>query len=129
MAQDAESGVEPNLFFGGQTVVPGTGVDVFGVVCGVGTFQAIAQVQDIGGIDGRRFNACMVNADGVPGQCAQAPDGGVVSVRSVGGAGVYLAMVFHDGPAGTVEPYNVDLQCRTSALVATPTAAFLLQNN
>jgi hypothetical protein len=127
LAQEADSG-EPNDVILGQSVV-GFGTDVWALLCLAPSTQALVTVFDVGGIDGRRFHLCVVNASGAPGACGTVPDGGNATLRSVGGVGSYNVTVFWSPPiAGVLEPYNLNIRCTNAALTITPHVHFLIQN-
>jgi hypothetical protein len=80
--------------------------------------------------DNVHFHVCINNADGLPGQCRQAPNpGSSLAAVAAGGPGFYIVDVFK-APAGTAEDYVVVIACRNAANFAdfTPGAVFLLQD-
>ena len=109
-----------------ETLGAGAGAtDKYGLLCGPGNAGGVARVTDAMS-DAVHFHVCINNADGIPGQCQQAPTpnaGATATATAMGGPGFYIVDVFK-GPPGTAEAYTVTITCINGA----PGAVFLLQD-
>jgi len=114
---------------GGQSLLGSTGqTDIWALTCGPTSVRAGAAVTDTGGVDGRRINLCLTNADGAPGQCRSTDGGGTGEIIVVGGVGVYLVTINEAGPTTAGEPYTLFLTCRNSSGGIAPHFHLQLQN-
>src|SRR5262245_66263264 len=97
--------VGPNHITPNDAVGPAVGAaDVWSLQCGAGTSRARADVLDLGGVDGIRFNVVLTDGHG-PSVGTTAPDGGLSgSVVLARGPGNYLVIVTRTAGA-TTEPY------------------------
>jgi hypothetical protein len=126
--QEAARGeANPELIFAGS-LNAGSTTDVYHVLCPVGTARLVADVQDLGGVDGNRFNVLVMDSGGNPAQSVMGPDGGFsFQVQAAGGPGAYYVIITKTSPLGP-ERYDTLQQCRSAGGVNLFTASVLVQN-
>jgi hypothetical protein len=105
-------------------------VDVYLLRC-TGNFAgqvARAQVRDLGGVDGRRFDVSLTRRATGRTSKATAPDGGTSGIAAVatGGAGSDHFVIVGKDRAG-IEPYRVGADCVAGGFVR-PHILFFIQN-
>ncbi len=121
----------------GTLAGPDTSTDVYGVVCGVGTASIRANVRDLGGVDGVRFNVQVVRPFNIgPLQLLSAtsrtgPDGAnSLFTTLVGPRDTYFVLIDKTGAtAPGAGDYSSVIECRDAGGVVTTVGAPLQIQN
>ncbi len=121
-------GVDASVIVSSSLGAGATATDVWSVQCGVGTTRINADIGDLGGVDGRRFTATVVDPRGRA-TSLTSPDGGLSVDFFLTGLvpGNYL-LIITKSPAGTIESYDTEVRCETSAGALRTTNVLLVQN-